>query len=84
MIGFLLSSINIPINTAVMRVVDKDKLSKVSSFISLGSQGITPLASVLAGAILNNLGSAALMVFCSLGFTVTALLLFFNRSIRDL
>ena len=83
-IGFLLSSINIPINTAVMRVVDKDKLSKVSSFISLGSQGITPLASVLAGAILNNLGSAALMVFCSLGFTVTALLLFFNRSIRDL
>ena len=82
--GFLVSFVNIPINTAVMRIVDRDKLSKVSSIISIGSQGMTPIASVLAGAILGTLGSTALLVACALGFTATAALTLFNRSIRDL
>ena len=82
--GFLVSFVNIPINTAVMRIVDKDKLSKVGSIISIGSQGMTPIASVLAGAILGTLGSTALLIACALGFTATAALTLFNRSIRDL
>ncbi|MBO4418423.1 MAG: MFS transporter [Oscillospiraceae bacterium] len=83
-LGALLSFINIPINTALMRVVDKDKLSKVNSIISIGSQGMIPIASVLAGAILETLGSTLLLSFCALGFTVTALLLLFNKQIREL
>ncbi len=67
-----------------MRVVDKDKLSKVNSIISMGSQGMLPLASVLAGVILEKLGSTFLLVFCSLGFAVTAILLLFSKRIREI
>lgn len=83
-IGTLISFINIPVNTAVMRIVDRDKLSKVNSIISIGSQGMIPVASVLAGLILRTLGSAPLLAFCSLGFTVTALLMLFSRELREL
>ena len=56
MTGFLVSYVNIPINTTMMRIVDKDKLSKVNSLTSIGSQGMIPIASVLAGAVLENDG----------------------------
>ena len=82
--GALISFINIPINTTLMRVVDKDKLSKVSSIISVGSQGMIPVASVLSGVILQTLGSTTLLAFCSLGFTATAAAMLLNRQIREL
>jgi hypothetical protein len=82
--GFLISYINIPITTVMMRIVDKDKLSKVSSITSIGSQGMIPLASVLAGLILETLGTTPLLIFCSLGFTVTALMMLTNRHIKEL
>ena len=82
--GFFISYINIPISTAVMRVVDKDMLSKINSITSIGSQGMIPIASVLAGAILQSLGSTPLLVFCSAGFTVTAILMLVNKSIKEL
>ncbi|MBP5153331.1 MAG: MFS transporter, partial [Lachnospiraceae bacterium] len=82
--GILLSNINIPISTAMMRVVDRDKLSKVNSLLSIGSQGMIPIASVLAGAILELFGSTALLVFCALGFTATAVLTLFNRRLREI
>ena len=68
----------------MMRVVDKDKLSKVTSIMSIGSQGMIPIASVLAGLVLETLGSTALLAACSLGFTVTAVLMLFNRNIKEL
>ena len=82
--GFLISCFNIPVNTAIMRTVDRDKLSKVSSIISIGSQGMIPIASVLAGAVLEGLGSTALLAVCSLGFTVTAILMVTNKHIKEL
>ncbi len=84
LIGFLLSYINIPISTAVMRIVDKEMLSKVNSITSIGSQGMTPLASVLAGVIIQSMGSTPLLVFCSVGFTITAVFMLTNKSIREL
>ncbi|MBR3342876.1 MAG: MFS transporter [Solobacterium sp.] len=83
-IGILISNTNIPINTAIMRIVDRDKLSKVSSIISIGSQGMTPIAAVLAGIILNAFGSTALLAFCTLGFAVTAVILLFSPQIKEL
>ena len=82
--GFLISYINIPISTVMMRMVDKDKLSKVSSIISIGSQGMIPIASVLAGAALQAFGSTLLLAICAAGFTVTAVLLLTNRDVRTL
>lgn len=82
--GILLSLINIPITTALMRTVDRDKLSKVNSIVSIGSQGMIPVASVIAGAVLQSLGSSALLFICSLGFAATAVVLLLNRSVREL
>lgn len=84
MVGFLLSCINIPVTTAIMRIVDKDKLSKVNSLTSIGSQGMLPIASVLAGVLLEAFGSSVLLAFCSLGFTVTAISLLFSRQFKEL
>ncbi|MBR5409355.1 MAG: MFS transporter [Clostridia bacterium] len=83
-IGFLISCFNIPVTTAIMRIVDRDKLSKVNSLTSIGSQGMIPIASVLAGAILEAFGGTALLAFCSVGFTVTAFSLLFSRSFKEL
>ena len=82
--GLLLSLINIPVSTALMRTVDRDKLSKVNSIVNFGSQGMIPVASVLAGAVLQSLGSSLLLFACSLGFTVMAVMLLMNKPVRDL
>lgn len=84
MIGFLISTINIPISTILMRIVDKDKLSKVNSIVSMGSQGMIPIASMLAGLILSNLGSTVLLLFCFLGFIIIAILLLMNKDIKEI
>ena len=84
LIGFLIVIINIPITTALMRIVDKDKLSKVSSIVNIASQGLVPISSVLAGAILQTAGSSVLLLLCSLGFTVTALYLLMNKSAKEI
>ena len=83
-VGFLLSFINIPLNTTIQQRVEKNKLSKVSSIMSVGSQGMIPIASVLAGAALQAFGSTILLVICAAGFTITAVLLLTNRHVRSL
>ena len=84
LIGFLVVMINVPTSTVLMRVVDRDKLSKVSSIVSIVSQGMTPISSVLAGSVLQYLGSTPLLLVCSLGFTATALFLLFNKKVQDI
>ncbi len=83
-IGFMIPCINIPVTTVMMRIVDRDRLSKVNSIINIGSQGMVPVASVLAGVILEALGCTPLLAVCSLGFTVTALLLLVNKRVREI
>ncbi len=81
-VGFLLSFINIPLSTTIQSKVEKDKLSKVGSLLNIGSQGMIPIASVLAGAALQTLGSTMLLTICAAGFTITAILLLTNRYVR--
>ena len=83
-VGLLLSFINIPLNTTIQRRVERNKLSKVSSFISIGSHGMIPIASVLAGAALQSFGSSVLLTICAAGFTATAVLMLTNRQIRTI
>lgn len=82
--GILIVSINIPASTAFMRIVDKDKLSKVMSILSFAGQGLAPVASVLAGAILQYSGSANLLFICAMGFTITAIFALFNKNVKDI
>ena len=83
-IGFLIPNINIPTTTAVMRVIDEDMHSKALSIINVGSQGMIPISSVLAGFILENLGSIYMLIFCTVGFAATSLLLLFNKHIKEI
>lgn len=83
-IGFLLACVNIPISTTFMRVVDRDKLSKVTSFSSILSQGLIPFSSILAGTILQTLGCTPLLLICTVGFVVSALMLLFNKDVKNL
>ena len=84
MLGFIIIYINIPVSTCFMRIVDKDKLSKVNSITSIGSQGMIPIASVLAGAVLDSFGSTILLFVCSIGFAITAIVMFFNKHVKEI
>ena len=83
-VGAMISFINIPSSTVMMQIIDKDKLSKVTSIISIGSQGMVPIASMLAGSLLQKQGSTALLAVCAIGFLATALLLLMNSRIREI
>ena len=83
-VGFLIVSINIPVSTTLMRITDRDMLSKVTSILSIFSQGLIPIASVLAGVMLQCFGSTPLLLFCSLGFTASALYALFSKHIKEL
>ena len=82
--GFLLPNINIPISTTFMRVVDRDKLSKVTSITAVFSQGLIPIATALAGVILQYFGCTVLLSVCTAGFAVTALFLLFNKETKKI
>ena len=84
LLGFLLSFINIPLNTTIQSRVDKDKLSKVGSLLSIGTQGMIPIASVLAGAALQAFGSTVLLFICAVGFTITAILMLTNKDVQTI
>ena len=84
LIGWGVTNINVPTTTKLMRIVEKDKLGKVNSVISISSQGLIPIASVLAGLILQGLGSTALLVFCTVGFFITALMLLLNPRTKEI
>ena len=82
--GVTIVNINVPTTTTLMRIVDKSMLSKVNSVISISSQGLIPIASVLAGAILQGLGSTALLLFCTVGFIITAVMLLVNPRTKEI
>ncbi len=83
-LGLMVAWINVPATTVMMRIVDRDKLSKVNSITSIGSQGMVPIASVLAGAVLQSFGSTVLLFVSTLGFAVTAFMTLANKSVKEI
>ena len=82
--GLLIVNINIPLSTTMMRGIDKDMLSKVNSIVSIASQGLIPIASVLAGIVLQSWGSTVLLAVCATGFTAAAVMLLFNKHAKEI
>ncbi len=82
-IGLILPSINIPISTAIMKIVDSDMLSKVMGLISVLSQGLIPVSSLIAGAVIQKWGCLPLLAGCSLGLLLTSGYMLINRDIKD-
>lgn len=83
LIGTFITFVNIPLNTTLMRITDKDKLSKVTSITGIIAQGMIPIASVLAGTVLQYLGSSVLLLASSVGFTAASLFLLFNKETKN-
>ena len=83
-IGYLAAGINITVNTVIMRTVEKDKLSKVNSITSVLTQGMTPVASMLAGVVLQYWGSTPLLMVCAAGFTFAALFTLLNKQTKTI
>ena len=75
---------SLPLNTTIQRSVERNQLSRVNSIMSVGSQGMIPIASVLAGAVLQAFGSTVLLVICAAGVTITAVLLLTNKNVQSL
>ena len=82
--GVLTSCINIPIDTAVLTHVESNQLGKVSAMISVGSQALIPLASLLAGIALEGLGATPLLFICAVGFLCANLLLVFSKEVKNI
>ena len=83
-VGMLIVLINVPSTAAMMKIIDKDKMGKVTSVSSIGSQGLIPVAMFLGGVAITYIGSAGMLIVCASGLLITALVLFFNRSVREL
>ncbi len=82
-IGWILSAINIPVSTAIMKSVDSDMLSKVMGLISVLSQGLIPVSSLIAGTVIQKLGCLPLLAGCSIGLLLTSGYMLANRDIND-
>ena len=83
-VGIMTVLTNVPSTTAMMKIVDKDKFGKVSSVISIGSQGLIPIAMFLGGLAITYIGSAGLLIICSLGLLAVSIVLFFIKSFRTI
>ena len=46
------------------------------------SQGLVPIATFAAGFIIEYLGNSSWLIFCSIGFLITAIMAIFNKSIN--
>lgn len=82
--GMTLITINIPISTKMLTIVDKDKLGKVNSVIDVGSQGLIPLSNFLAGLVISGLGPSWLCIICTLGLVSMTLFLVLNKYVKQL
>lgn len=82
-IGVIVSFIDVPILSVMMVKIDRQYQAKVFSLLSIGSQGLIPIALFLGGLILNNLGLGALYLFCALGFVIIMIITAANKSIEE-
>ena len=82
--GMVLITINIPITTKMLTIVDKDKLGKVNSVIDVGSQGLIPLSNFLAGLVISGLGASWLCIISTVGLSLMTIFLVINKHVKQL
>ena len=82
--GMTLIAINIPITTKLLTIVDKDKLGKVNSVIDVGSQGLIPLSTFLAGLVISGLGPSWLCIISTVGLSLMTIVLILNKHVKQL
>lgn len=83
-IGIAVPCINIPLGVAINMMIEKDKLAKVQSLITIGSMGLTPVASFIGGFVIKEFGLGPMFIVCAVGVMVTAVLIGASKEIRNL
>ena len=66
---------NLPMNTAIQKMVERDMLAKINSVMTIGSQGLIPFASLSGGLVLSSFGTGALFLTCAAGVLVCAVMI---------
>jgi DHA3 family macrolide efflux protein-like MFS transporter len=66
-IGFSMVSFNVPVGILLQTKVDKSQLGKVNSLMSVLSQALIPVSSLIAGVVISQLGIVYLYVYCGIG-----------------
>ena len=82
--GVSMIKVNIPISTSMQKNVDPTKLAKVSSIVSVGAMGLTPIAAFLAGALIESMGLSFLYFFCAIGFLGVAIFFVRNKAVNEI
>jgi MFS family permease len=80
--GFFNAYVNVPFSVAIMKVVDKDKMGRVFSVISIITNGVTPIAIGLGGFAIAYLGIGNLFIAAVVSMFVTAILAKLNKQIN--
>ena len=83
-LGVSLIYVNVPISTTLQIIVDKKMLGKVNGVLNVGSQGLIPFATFLAGVVISSFGTATLLFACAVGFVITDVLFVCNKSVNNL
>lgn len=76
--------INVPFNVAIMKTVDKDKMGRVFSVITIIANGMSPIAIGLGGFAIMYLGIVNLFYIAVAAMFVTSILAAINKEIRKL
>lgn len=84
LMGVSMIKVNIPISTSLQKNVDPTKLAKVSSIVSVGAMGLTPIAAFLAGALIESMGLSFLYFFCAIGFLGVAFFFVRNKAVNEI
>lgn len=84
LLGIALVLVNVSSTTSLMLIIDKDKIGKVTSVSSIGSQGLIPIAMFLGGVAITSIGASGLLIICSAGLFLLSVILFFNKAIREI
>ncbi|MCK9536294.1 MAG: MFS transporter [Bacilli bacterium] len=83
-IGIVVVCINTPAGVAIQKIVEKDKLAKVQSLLTIGSMGLTPFASFLGGAVISKFGLGPLFIVCAGGILITSIIIGLSKQISTL
>lgn len=84
LIGIVTPNVNIPAGVAIQKSVERDKLAKVQSLLTIGSLGLTPFASFIGGAVIEKLGLGPLFIICAAGILFTSIFISANKNIETL
>jgi MFS family permease len=78
--GFILMQFNVPMSLIIQRNVEPQQLGKVSSVMSVLSQALIPIGSMLAGVIISQLSIIYFYVFATIGSWIVVLMYLKNKA----